>query len=133
MQASSLHYSALPLITSLTLTDQPTNLKAYLKKLVGQFTTDLAQTMYSEYSKGTMLQTELKARFSWEIMQFSLNIDRLVWYNCQAYGIHFDNNAMRDLTLNFDTSIRHILEFLIKKYPPSKHKIIDTELARHIT
>lgn len=25
-----------------------------------------------------------------------------------------------------------MLEFLIKKYPPSKHKILDTDLAKHV-
>jgi hypothetical protein len=31
-----------------------------------------------------------------------------------------------------DEALRNALEFLIKKYPPSKHKILDTELLKHI-
>ena len=31
-----------------------------------------------------------------------------------------------------DRAMRKSLEYLIKKFPPSKHKIVDTSLARHI-
>jgi hypothetical protein len=36
------------------------------------------------------------------------------------------------MSSTIDVSFRNILEFLIKKYPPSKHKIVDTELAKYI-
>lgn len=31
-----------------------------------------------------------------------------------------------------DSSLRNSLEFLIHKYPPSRHKVVDTELGRSI-
>jgi len=31
-----------------------------------------------------------------------------------------------------DCSLRFQLDFLVHKYPPSRHKIVDTELGKHI-
>ncbi len=36
------------------------------------------------------------------------------------------------VTKSIDEATRNILDFLIKKYPPSKNKIVDTELANKI-
>lgn len=73
-----------------------------------------------------MLHNELKAKFSWEIMQFCLRLDRSVRIRCYENGIVLDHRCWADIHSTIDTSLRRVLEFLIKKYPPSKHKILDT-------
>lgn len=66
-------------------------------------------------------------------MQFALALDRSIGMRCRQSNIRLDCNALRELSLTVDSSMRNVLEFLIQKYPPSKHKILDTDLAKHIT
>ena len=43
-----------------------------------------------------------------------------------TYYSNIDTVSRRDATM------RNVFDFLIRKYPQSKHKVMDTELARHV-
>jgi hypothetical protein len=44
----------------------------------------------------------------------------------------FNHERKMELLHEIDSTLRSILEFMIKKYPPSKTKVLDTELAKMI-
>jgi hypothetical protein len=44
----------------------------------------------------------------------------------------FNHERKMELLQETDSTLRSILEFMIKKYPPSKTKVLDTELAKII-
>lgn len=43
-----------------------------------------------------------------------------------------DHNKRTSLITIIDQSLRRTLEYLIDKHPPSKHKIVDTEIAKYV-
>lgn len=112
--------------------DPPLTLIYCIKNLVGWELTGLTERMYAEYSQGNMLQHELRAKFSWSLAKFLMGIARNLRTNYEKLGIDLDSSARGEIFSNIDLSMRNILEFLIRKYPPSRHKIVDTELARDI-
>lgn len=88
--------------------------------------------MYDEYSQGRMLHNELRAKFSWKIMGFCIGLDRELRSRSGQNNIKLDHNCCAEINTTIDSTLRTVLEFLIRKFPPSKHKIVDTELAKHI-
>lgn len=66
----------------------PTITLAYcLKNMIGNYTLTLTEKMYAEYSQGKMLHSELKGKFSWEIITFLLGLGRSFRVNCSKNGV----------------------------------------------
>jgi hypothetical protein len=49
--------------------------------------------MYEEYSQGKMLHNELRANFSWKIMDFCVGLDSKLREKCSQNNIKLDHSC----------------------------------------
>jgi hypothetical protein len=101
----------------------------FIRANIGNICSNLTDRMYQEYSNCKLLPNELKAKFAWDIMKGCIDFVRVI----KQFGRCADRQSRLATIVVIDESLRNSLEYLIKKYPPSRHKIADSELAKRIT
>lgn len=101
-----------------------------LMRRMRDFHANLTESLYTEFEQGKLSYREMRKRYSWENMNFYLDLNREILSGPVDYLGSLTNRM--HLTKLIDRTTRNILEFLIRKYPPSLTKLADTELANVI-
>lgn len=76
---------------------------------------------------------DMKIRFSWSIMDESFELFKsLNQHTTDISLIQLTKEKKFEVARLVDRQIRDILEYMLKKYPPSKKKIIDNDLTSKV-
>lgn len=85
---------------------------------------------YWEYSQGIVNYEDMKIKFSWSIMNEAFQLfNTLNQHNTDVTLIQLTKEKKFEVARLVDREIRDILEYMLMKYPPSRKKIVDTDLA----
>jgi hypothetical protein len=104
----------------------------YFKRLIGAFCSSLTSQLYQEYASHQLDEKEMKAKYSWGVMDFSVRIDKRIKENAKRSQFVLQHETRMEIVAVMDQTFKNVLEFLIKKYPQSKHKVVDTDLSKYI-
>lgn len=102
------------------------------QRSIGEFISTLSERMYEVYSGKHLSLEDLKSRYCWEMVTYAVNTTAQMRPQIRELERVDGSDIRIELLSVLDSSSRNALEFQIKKYPPSKHKILDTELLKYI-
>jgi hypothetical protein len=103
------------------------------RKRIGGCLYNSTDHYYQKYSESKLSYQDMRIQFSWSIISDSFDLFKaLKKRDNDVTLIQFTKEKKFELARLVDSEIRNVLEFMMKKYPPTRNKIVDTELSAKV-